>query len=77
LLVLTKADVRYRRPAYYDDLLNIRTFVVLIRIDHRYEVWRGAELLVEATTTLACGDRNGRPQVPAGCPSRSQEEPDR
>ena len=66
LLVLTKAEIRYRRPAYYDDLLHVRTFVVrttTVRIDHRYEVWRGGELLAEATTTLACVDREGRPQV--------------
>jgi acyl-CoA thioester hydrolase len=66
LLVLTKLEVRYRRPAYYDDLLTIRTFVVrttAVRIDHRYEVLRDGELLAEATTTLACVDREGRPQA--------------
>jgi acyl-CoA thioester hydrolase len=66
LLVLTKIEVRYRRPAYYDDLLTIRTFVVrttAVRIDHRYEVMRNGELLAEATTTLACVDRDGRPQA--------------
>jgi acyl-CoA thioester hydrolase len=66
LLVLTKIEVRYRRPAYYDDLLTIRTFVVrttAVRIDHRYEVMRNGELLAEATTTLACVDREGRPQA--------------
>jgi acyl-CoA thioester hydrolase len=66
LLVLTKVEVRYRRPAYYDDLLTIRTFVertTAVRIDHRYEVLRGDELVAEATTTLACVDREGRPQA--------------
>jgi acyl-CoA thioester hydrolase len=66
LLVLTKVEVRYRRPAYYDDLLTIRTFVertTAVRIDHRYEVLRGTELVAEATTTLACVDREGRPQA--------------
>jgi acyl-CoA thioester hydrolase len=66
LLVLTKVEVRYRRPAYYDDLLTIRTFVVrttTVRIDHRYEVLRDREVLAEATTTLACVDREGRPQA--------------
>jgi len=66
LLVLTKIEVRYRRPAFYDDLLTIRTFVVrttAVRIDHRYEVMRNGELLAEATTTLACVDREGRPQA--------------
>jgi acyl-CoA thioester hydrolase len=66
LLVLTKIEVRYRRPAYYDDLLTIRTYVVrttAVRIDHQYEVMRDGELLAEATTTLACVDREGRPQA--------------
>jgi acyl-CoA thioester hydrolase len=66
LLVLTKAEVRYRRPAYYDDELTIRTTVARttsVRIDHTYEVFRGGELLAEGATTLACVDREGRPQA--------------
>lgn len=66
LLVLTKVEVRYRRPAYFEDLLTIRTTVertTSVRIDHRYEVLRGAELIAEGSTTLACVDRDGRPQA--------------
>jgi acyl-CoA thioester hydrolase len=66
LLVIAKLEVRYKRPARYDDLLTVRTYVVrttAVRIDHRYEVLRDGELLAEATTTLACVDRNGRPQA--------------
>lgn len=66
LLVLTKAEVRYRRPARYDDLLALRTTVVKttgVRIDHRYELFRDGLLLAEGTTTLACVDREGRPQA--------------
>ncbi len=66
LLVLTKAEVRYRRPARYDDLLTVRTTVVkttAVRIDHRYELLRDGLLLAEGTTTLACVDREGRPQA--------------
>ena len=65
LLVLTKIEVQYRRPAHYDDLLSVRTFVertTMVRIDHRYEVHRGKELVAEGRTTLACVDREGRPQ---------------
>jgi acyl-CoA thioester hydrolase len=65
LLVLTKIEVRYRRPAFYDDILTIRTHVertTAVRIDHRYEVVRNGEALAEGTTTLACVDREGRPQ---------------
>jgi acyl-CoA thioester hydrolase len=66
LLVLTKVEVRYRRPARYDDLLTVRTSVVrttAVRIDHRYEVLRDGELVAEGTSTLACVDRAGQPQA--------------
>jgi acyl-CoA thioester hydrolase len=66
LLVLTKAEVRYRRPAYFDDLLTIRTTVArttTVRIDHAYQVLRDDTLLAEGSTTLACVDRDGRPQA--------------
>jgi acyl-CoA thioester hydrolase len=65
LLVLTRIEARYKRPAYYDDLLTIRTTVertTAVRIDHRYEVYREGLLLAEGATTLACIDREGRPQ---------------
>ena len=66
LLVLTKLEVRYRRPARYDDLLTLRTTVVkttAVRIDHRYELLRGDVLLAEGSSTLACIDREGRVQT--------------
>ncbi len=65
LLVLTKVEIHYRRPARYDDLLTLRTTVVrttTVRIDHRYEVFRDGVLLAEGSSTLACVDREGRPQ---------------
>jgi len=61
-LVVVKLECRYRRPARYDDLLRLRTTetrVTPVRIEHRYEVYRGEELLAEATSTLACVDRDG------------------
>jgi acyl-CoA thioester hydrolase len=66
LFVLTKCEVRFRKPAYYDDLITIRTTVVrttAVRIDHRYEVFRDGQLLAEGSSTLACIDREGRVQV--------------
>jgi acyl-CoA thioester hydrolase len=65
LLVLTRADVRYRRPARYDDLLTVRTTLVratLVKLVHRYEVSRDGALLAEGETTLGCVDREGRVQ---------------
>jgi acyl-CoA thioester hydrolase len=74
LLVLTKVEVRYKRPAHYDDVLTIRTTVertTAVRIDHRYEVLRDGLLLAEGATTLACVDRDGRPQaLPEGLRAR-------
>lgn len=66
LLVLTKFEVRYKSPARYDDMLTIRTTVVrttAVRIDHRYEVLCEGRLVAEASSTLACVNREGRPQV--------------
>jgi len=66
LLVLTKVEVRYKSPARYDDVLSIRTTVertTAVRIDHRYEVRCEGRLVAEATSTLACVNREGRPQA--------------
>src|SRR5690242_2369055 len=66
LLVLTRAEIRYRSPAHYDDLLTLRTTVVrttAVRIDHCYELVRDGTLVAEGSTTLACVDRDGRVQA--------------
>ena len=64
-LVLTKLQVRYKSPAFYDDLLTLRTSVVrttLVKIEHKYELMRGGVLLAEGETTLGCVDRQGKVQ---------------
>ena len=66
LLVLTKIEVRYRWPGRYDDVLTLKTIVTrttTVRIDHRYELYCEGRLLAEGTSTLACVDREGRPQA--------------
>jgi acyl-CoA thioester hydrolase len=66
LLVLTKAAVRYRVPARYDEVLTLRTIVTrttAVRIEHRYEVYREGTLIAEGETTLACVDREGKLQA--------------
>jgi acyl-CoA thioester hydrolase len=66
LLVLTKIEVKYRWPARYDDLLTLKTTATrttTVRIDHRYELFCEGRLLAEATSTLACVDRDGQPQA--------------
>ncbi len=63
--VVVKAEVRYIRPAVYDDLLRLRTTVTRVtaaRIEHDYHLFRGEELLTEAKLTLCCVDDSGVPQ---------------
>lgn len=65
-MVLHKVEVKYRRPARYDDVLTLKTFVsrvTSVRIEHRYELMRDGELLAEGSSTLACVDREGRLQA--------------
>jgi acyl-CoA thioester hydrolase len=64
-LVIIDIGCKYRKPAFYDDLLVIRTTVQRIthvKIEHRYQVFRDGTLLAEGHSTLACVDREGRPQ---------------
>lgn len=66
LLVLARIEVKYRRPAKYDDLLTLRTIVEKttgVRIDHKYELYCEGLLIAEGSSTLACIDREGRPQA--------------
>ncbi|MBA2225510.1 MAG: thioesterase family protein [Thermogemmata sp.] len=65
-LVIAKVEIKYKSPAYYDDVLTIRTTVVRttpVRIEHRYEVFREGVLICEGMTTLACVDKQGRLQA--------------
>lgn len=52
-LVIVKLEASYKRPAYYDDLLEVRTRVVQatrVKIRHEYEVVR-----IESGATLSSG----------------------
>lgn len=64
LYVVARAQCRFRAAARYDDLLTLTTRterLSFVRVDHSYELRRGAELLAEAQTTLALVDREGQP----------------
>jgi acyl-CoA thioester hydrolase len=66
LLVLVRFQVRYRSPARCDDLLTLRTTVTrttLVKVEHRYELYRDDVLVAEAESTLACIDRDGKVQA--------------
>lgn len=61
--VVVKVECRYRAPARYDEELQLTTRVerqTHVRIDHSYSLRRGDTLLAEATTTIACVDRQGK-----------------
>lgn len=62
-LVVAKLSLRYRRPAMYDDELDVTVTAlptVGVKLEHKYEIRRGKELLAAAETTLACVDGDGK-----------------
>lgn len=63
--VVAKMVCRYHAPARYDDLLTLHTAVKKLsqaKLEHDYKVFRDGGLLAEATSVLACVDREGRVQ---------------
>ncbi len=61
--VVAKAEIRYKAPARYDDLLRVHaklTRMTRAKIEHEYQIVRDGRILAEATTVLACVDRDGR-----------------
>ena len=61
--VVTKAEIRFKVPARYDEELTLLTKLVRathVRYDHAYELRRGDTLLAEGTTTIACVGRDGQ-----------------
>jgi acyl-CoA thioester hydrolase len=65
-LVVIDLGCKYKKPAYYDDLLTIRTTVARVthvKIIHEYHVLRDGVLLAGGHSTLACVDREGKPQA--------------
>ena len=70
LFAVVNIDVHYRKPAVLGDIIDVTTEVnevtnVTITLGHR--IFRGKDLLVEATVRLACINKNGKPQrLPEG-----------
>lgn len=65
-LVIVDLECKFRQPARYDDLLTLRTSVARVthvKIVHEYKLFRDGVLLTEGRTTLACVDREGKPQA--------------
>jgi len=77
-LVITRLECKYRRPAFYDDLLEIKAKWIggsKVKIEHEYDVVLResaaghraqsrhlGDTLLVASTTLACVDSAGRIQ---------------
>jgi len=64
--VVAKLALRYRKGAFYDDVLRLvirQTSGTRVKIEHAYQIFRDNTLLTEADTTLVCVDADGRPRV--------------
>jgi len=62
-LVVASIECKFQRPAHYDDVLRLVTRLTKIgaaKLEHRYELLRGEELLATAHSVLACIDGEGR-----------------
>lgn len=63
ILPVVSASARYHRPARYDDLLRVNTWVKehgRASVEFEYEVVREEETLVTGNTLHACTSREGR-----------------
>lgn len=63
LFALSRADVRYLRPAKFDDVLVVQTDLLLAkgaRLVFKQQVLRDGECLVEADIHIACMNKAGR-----------------
>ncbi len=66
-LPVVEAHLSYFRPAYYDDLLSIRTsfqFAGPARLRVDYKIFRDTELLTEGYTLHACMNKDHKVQKP-------------
>jgi len=67
LFAVTKIAVSFKRPARYDDELELHTKAVKqthVRIDHTYQIFNKTtrELLCTAESTIACINKKGEVQ---------------
>jgi acyl-CoA thioester hydrolase len=63
--VIAELRIKYRRPAFYDEKLNLETTCINVtasKVEHSYKLIRPAtgELLAEAESVLACVDNKGK-----------------
>lgn len=77
--VVARLSVKYRRPAYYDERLELETTCSAVtagRIEHSYKLRRSDGLLLaEGATTLACVSGEGKiRRIPEFMYPESQKE---
>lgn len=63
--VVAKIEVRYRRPARYDDLLTLETSIARVtpaKLEHAYRLMRGYEVVAQANSVIACVNGKGEVQ---------------
>ena len=63
--VVAQLSCKYHKPACYDDVLTLRTAIERLshaKLEHKYRLFRGEELLATAHSVLACVDRTGKIQ---------------
>ena len=64
--VVYKAGCKYIAPVPYDELVTVTVEVTRVtptRVEHAYVIQRDGRTLCEATSTLACVGRDGRPRA--------------
>ena len=65
LFSVTEANIRYLKPARFNDMLEVRSRLLAARgarLAFSQHIVRDQCLMVEAEIRLACTDRNGRPR---------------
>jgi len=74
VFVVTRLALQYRKPARLDDVLTVHTRMARLRrasLEFAQSVWRGEQLLCDATVQVACVD--ARTLRPAALPARIVE----
>ncbi len=77
--VVARLNIKYRRPVFYDERLNLKTTcsrVTASRVDHTYKLTGSAGIVAaEGETTLACVNSEGKiRRVPEFMYPESQKE---
>lgn len=63
--VVAKINVRFKKPARYDDVLTLTTSIrrqTPAKLEHDYELKRGEQLLTAAESVIACVNEEGQVQ---------------